>query len=178
MVYTLDVASEELVARPYETLESDCGQTSYGVLLTDELCSPWTSFLPSEIEIVPKQPESALSATPKKVKLMGGTTPFFFKPARVGDQSTMKREIQTYKKIKLAGLEDELRISRLHGLVQDEDGLVFGLLLTYIDCGSKTLACAGPEAPPTVRRRWADQVRATEKILGKSIIFLWFFYCF
>lgn len=168
MVYTLDVALEKLITRPCETLEGDTGQTSYGVLLRDEICSAWTSFLPSEIEVIPKQPGNALSATPRKVKFVGDTIPFFFKLAQAGDQSIMEREIQTYKKTKDAGLEDDLRISRLHGLVQDEDGLILGLLLTYIDCGNRSLACAGPEAPPALRRRWADQVRATVERLHRA----------
>ena len=52
--------------------------------------------------------------------------------------------------------------------MQDEEGLVFGLLLTYIDCGNETLACAGPDASLDLRRKWADQVRFTLERLHEA----------
>ncbi|SPO02506.1 uncharacterized protein DNG_05179 [Cephalotrichum gorgonifer] len=155
----------------WEPNEDDAEWTRHGLPLPHDLCSSWPCFNPSEIEICSERPSDALSTAPRKVRLPDGTTVFFLK--RPMDRHSAKQEIQNYKKIKDAGLEDDLRISRLHGLVRSEDGLVFGLLLTYIDCGNQTLTCAvRPDSPLILRRKWAEQVRSTVERLHEAGV-LW-----
>lgn len=167
-VYTLSVVAGELAPRIYEADEDDAEWAENGVPLPEELCSSWPSFRLSEIEICPKWPGGALSTSPRKVQLADGTTAFF-KSIRAGDSRLAEKELQNYKNIRDAGLEDGLRISRLHGLARDNEGSVFGLLLRYIDCGNKNLACAAnPDAPLALRRKWAEQVKHTVERLHEA----------
>ena len=73
--------------------------------------------------------------------------------------------------IRRAGLVD-LSISRLSGLVRDRSGIVFELLLTYIESKALTLGCAiRPDTPMSLRQRWADQITDTLTSLhGAGII--------
>ena len=154
-VYTLSVVAGELTPRLYETDQDDAEWAEYGVRLPKKLCSSWPSFRLPEIEICHKWPGGALSTSPRKVQLASGTA-VFFKLIRAGDSRLTEKELQNYKKIRDAGLEDRLRISRLHGLARDDEDSVFGLLLSYIDCGSENLACAAnPDASLALRRKWA-----------------------
>ncbi|KAF2762582.1 hypothetical protein EJ05DRAFT_6920 [Pseudovirgaria hyperparasitica] len=53
------------------------------------------------------------------------------------------------------------RTSRLLGMVEEEwKSRIAGFLLTYIDCGYKTLFCAGrdPESGLATRKKWAQQI--------------------
>lgn len=53
-----------------------------------------------------------------------------------------------------------MRISRLSGLVRDESGCVFGLLLSYVQSQACTLWCAErPETPRDLRQRWVSQIK-------------------
>ena len=98
------------------------------------------------------------SYTPARVLLNDGTIAFL-KLMRPGDRQFLLQEIETYRKIHHAHLDKSLRISRLLGLVQYGHDQVFGLLLTYIHCESKTLFCAvKPETPKHLGQQWATQV--------------------
>ncbi|KAF4427973.1 Serine/threonine-protein kinase PKH1, partial [Fusarium austroafricanum] len=72
------------------------------------------------------------SHTPRKVRLNDGTIAFL-KLVHRGDKQFLKNELDTYRKIDGAQLDNMVRISRLHGLVRNNDRVIFGLLLTYID---------------------------------------------
>ncbi|PKK55005.1 hypothetical protein CI102_321 [Trichoderma harzianum] len=99
-----------------------------------------------------------------KFFLNDGTTAYL-KLTDPGDKSILLHEISTYREIHNAHLDKSLRISRLIGLVQsrdDQEVIIYGLLLTYIDCGHVTLFCAvKPETPEHLRNRWATQVGDT-----------------
>ena len=125
----------------------------YGVRVPDELCSRWPLFVPSELEIYTEHPEGALSGTADAVRPVG-TRDTFLKLVPRGDAYFAEAELRNYGKIDDARLEQELRISRLQGLVRGDGGLVLGLLLNYIDCGATTLACAaGPDVPSDANER-------------------------
>ncbi|KAJ0144714.1 putative transport protein fsf1 [Fusarium oxysporum f. sp. albedinis] len=67
-------------------------------------------------------------------------------------------ELDKYKSIRDAHLDESLLISRLIGLVRDQTGQAFGLLLNYIDCGHRTLLCAAkPDTSRELRQTWAQQ---------------------
>ncbi|OPB41342.1 hypothetical protein A0O28_0080600 [Trichoderma guizhouense] len=99
-----------------------------------------------------------------KVFLKDGTAAYL-KLTDPGDKSILLHELETYRKIHYAHLDETLQISRLIGLVQirdDQEVMVYGLLLTYIDCDHMTLRCAvQPETPEHLRNRWATQVGDT-----------------
>ena len=86
-----------------------------------------------------------------------------------GDTRSARNELSNYRSIEKAGLE-HLRISRLHGLVRDDkSGLIYGLLLSYIDCRNLTLGCAlKPETPSYLLRSWADQITHTLNSLHEA----------
>lgn len=48
------------------------------------------------------------------------------------------REILTYSKIRMAKFNPPILTSQLEGLVQDDDGHIMGLLLSYINCDGAT----------------------------------------
>lgn len=155
-VYTLRAVSDELVPEQYESSPTE---SRFGVFLADEFCAPWTSFSPSEVRVCEEKVVGPPSHTPRKVLLNDGTIAFF-KLMHRGDKAFLENELDTYEKIDKARLDSTIRVSRLHGLVRDDNGVVFGLLLTYIDCKHVTLSCAvEPGMPITLRKKWVAQLR-------------------
>lgn len=154
-VYTFQTVSDERIPQ----LDGDNKhQSLFGILAPDELCASWRSFDPSEVRICQEFVLGPPCHTPRKVLLNDGTIAFL-KLARRGDKQSLKNELDTYGKIHRAELGNKMRISRLHGLVRNDDGVTFGLLLTYIDCGRVTLSCAlKPETEVSLRAKWAAQV--------------------
>ncbi|KAK7429183.1 hypothetical protein QQZ08_004398 [Neonectria magnoliae] len=168
-VYTLMVVAGRLSPVQCETTKADAERIGLGILLPDDLCSQWQCFQPSDIEICAESPEKALTRLPKKVKPIGTTTTYFLKPLRQGDQHSAKRELITYKAISEAFIGPEVRISRLHGLVRDDRGVVFGLLLSYIHCRAMTLGCAvKSHTSAALRSKWKNQVCSTVDLLHKA----------
>ncbi|KAI1171165.1 hypothetical protein F4777DRAFT_69087 [Nemania sp. FL0916] len=167
--YTLRVVAEKLIP---DSLLVDEVTREFGLRLPEELCSRWPRFLPSDIGIYAERPEEALSDVPQRVRILGDTNSsiFFLKPAAVGDGGFVKQELRTYAKIADAQLEADLRVPRLHGLVRDENGLVYGFLLTYIHCQASNLACAAgsPRTSLNLKQKWATQVKATVERLHAS----------
>ncbi|KAF5723830.1 beta transducin [Fusarium mundagurra] len=156
-VYTFQTVSDERVPQ----LERDAEHRSpFGISLPDELCVPWKSFDPSEVQILHEDLVGPPSHTPSKVLLKDGTIAFL-KLARRGDTQSLKNELDTYGKIDdKAQLDDRMRTSRLHGLVRNNEGVIFGLLLTYIDCKRVTLSCAvEPGTEVSTREKWATQIQ-------------------
>ncbi|KAH8724866.1 hypothetical protein GQ44DRAFT_617233 [Phaeosphaeriaceae sp. PMI808] len=157
MEYTLRAVKEELI--PFLNSQVQSGQLPYGVRLCQELCSLWPSFHPRQVQLCDDYPEEALSRAPTKV-LVDGKTTCFFKAYYSGDTRSARDELSNYKSIGEARLEQHLRISRLYGLIRDNNsGLVYGLLLSYIDCRNLTLGCAvKPNTPSYFRQQWANQI--------------------
>ncbi|KAJ4230720.1 hypothetical protein NW757_013985 [Fusarium falciforme] len=155
-VYTLRAVSDELVPEQYG---NSLTESRFGVFLADEFCAPWASFSPSEVRVCEEKVVGPPSQTPRKVLLNDGTIAFF-KLMHRGDKPFLKNELDTYKKIDKARLDSAIRVPRLHGLVRDDSGVIFGLLLTYIDCKHVTLSCAvEPGMSITLRKKWLAQLR-------------------
>ncbi|CAJ0544337.1 Ff.00g035660.m01.CDS01 [Fusarium sp. VM40] len=157
-VYTFQTVSDERIPQ----LDTDAQhQSLFGISVPDELCASWKSFDPSEVRICHENVVGPPSHTPSKVLLNDGTIAFL-KLARRGDKQSLQNELDTYGKIERAQLDSKIRISRLRGLVRSSDSVVFGLLLTYIDCKRVTLSCAvKPETEVSQRERWAAQIQET-----------------
>ncbi|KAI8675599.1 Protein kinase domain-containing protein [Fusarium keratoplasticum] len=155
-VYTLRAVSDNLVPEKCENQNQD---SMFGILLPDELCTPWTSVKPSEIRVCEEKAIGPPNHTPRKV-LLEDDTVAFLKLMHRGDKQFLKTELDAYYKIDKARLDSTTRVSRLHGLVRDDRGAILGLLLTYIDCKNLTLSCAvKPETPTALREKWAAQLR-------------------
>lgn len=131
----------------------------FGIRLPEDICAPWPQYDPRDIQLPEKRNSfGPPSYMPSKVFLNNGNG-VFFKPMRGGDKKSFLHEIDKYRSIHNAHLDASLRISRLVGLVRTENSQVFGLLLTYIDCGRRTLLCAGRATTPNhLKQRWAEQV--------------------
>ena len=78
------------------------------------------------------------------------------------------KELRAYSKIHAARFDATVRTSQLHGLVENGNGAVMGLLLSYIDCGGATLQCATDDRDPNFlqpRQKWFKQISHTLKHL-------------
>ncbi|EGC41696.1 conserved hypothetical protein [Histoplasma capsulatum var. duboisii H88] len=122
-------------------------------------------YHPSTIQI-PIDSRS-LPAVPHKVFIHGRPNPSFFKIVYRGDVGITLKELLTYSKIHTAKFDATVRTSRFEGLVEDDDGRVMGLLLSYIDCQGTTLQCIDGRDPrfSELRKKWLDQVTVTLKHL-------------
>ncbi|KAF4444317.1 kinase subdomain-containing [Fusarium acutatum] len=138
----------------------------FGIKLPEETCAPWPCYDPKDIQLPGKRnTHGPPTYRPSRVLMKDGRSAFF-KPMRHGDEKSFINELDKYNSIRDADLPESLRISRLIGLVRDETGQAFGLLLTYIDCGHKTLLCAAESDTSTeLRKSWAQQVNDTVRRL-------------
>ncbi|KAF2809036.1 uncharacterized protein BDZ99DRAFT_533412 [Mytilinidion resinicola] len=108
-------------------------------------------FHPSEVELSFDQPDDALFKHPEKVLVHNSQTAYFFKLFHPG------------------ALRSSTLICRLHGVVQDEEGFLIDMLLTYIDYERKKLGTAiRPDTPLSLRQHWATQVTETLTGLHRS----------
>lgn len=155
-VYTFQIVSDERVPQ----LEKDAEHRSpFGVSVLDELCTLWKCFDPAEVRICDENLISQPSHTPRRVLLSDGTVAFS-KLVHCGDKRSLENELATYGKIDRAQLDKNLRISRLYGIVRGKNGVILGLLLTFIDCERVTLSCAvKPGTEALLRERWATQIQ-------------------
>lgn len=103
----------------------------------------------------------------RKVFIHGGPNPSFFKIVYRGDAGITMKELLAYSKIHTAKFDATVRTSRLDGLVEDDNGHVMGLLLSYIDCRGATLHCIDGRDPKysELRQKWGDQISHTLKCL-------------
>jgi hypothetical protein len=134
----------------------------FGIHIADDVCSSFPLFKPSELQQLEERDRIGPPSTkPTKVQLPDGTVSFL-KVAHSGEQRSLLDEVKAYTQIQDASLDISLRISRLIGIVRDEEGIVYGLLLTFIDCHNKTLFCAAkPGSDKTLRQKWLQQVTET-----------------
>jgi hypothetical protein len=129
-----------------------------GARVPEQVCSTWPIFKTSDIMICADSWEQAVSQVPREVTT-GGSDRLFFKPYRFCDSKLARRELTSYEKIRSAELNG-LRISRLEGLVQDQQGILFGLLLSYID-GEPLGHLFMPSIAKTCRQQWVRQITST-----------------
>jgi hypothetical protein len=155
--YKLHATGGILVASPND--ENKASPRRQGVSLApSNLSFPWPTFRPSDISICNKDPKDALTQFPRKV-LANKETICYFKAFQPGCQREALHELNANLRIDQLKVEDGLRVPRILGLVQGEDGSYMGLLLSYIDCDGRTLEGAvRADTPKHLRQRWADQV--------------------
>lgn len=171
--YTVRVEHDKLVPILYNQGEARRRGNGARTSLSPDILATFPSYHPRQIQLWPRDGQVGLSILATKVTI-DGETPYFFKAYGPEDYASAPREIANYKAIEDAGLDTDLRISRLHGIVRDEDsGKVFGVLLTFIDCGGMTLQYAiKPDTDLGLREQWARQVTDTLLCLHERSV-LW-----
>ncbi|KAF2240241.1 hypothetical protein BU26DRAFT_498213 [Trematosphaeria pertusa] len=157
--YTLQLAGDELVPVP---LDATADRAPVGVLLPPAKKldgSIFPVYRPSDIHIRLSDDAVALPTRPGKVCIKGQDV-CFFKKLQPSDISMTHRELSTYAKIHAAELKEDVRTSRLLGVVEDEGtSRIAGFLLLYIDCENKTLLCPGWGPNQTsLREKWVQQI--------------------
>jgi len=149
----LPIESEKVQLAPFK-----------GMRLTSEFYLDWPVFNPRQVESLEDNPD----ARPSKV-LVNGSLTCYLKYSYWGDNRTAERELTTYTRIKHSDLREDIRVPRLYGLVEDDNGLILGLLLTYVDCEGLDMACAvAPDTPRSLRERWGRQVTYALKSLHQA----------
>ncbi|PKY00347.1 hypothetical protein P168DRAFT_300131 [Aspergillus campestris IBT 28561] len=140
---------------------------SYSVYATNEELNR-RIFQPTEMKLCVSEHNEILSKRPTKVFADG--TARFLKLLDHDDQKAAIREMNMYKRIETLGLNDKVKVPRMYGVVQDRlEGRIIGLLLSWINCRNKTLACAlGPETSSTLRVKWDSQLTAALKCLNEA----------
>ena len=158
--FTLRADGDSLIPNPYH--ETDCKHRLFGVGVPQTISMPWPCYKPSDIQPCRDiRLFGSRSPLPSKVLLPDGSSAFL-KLMRPGNKRSLLHELNAYQKIQNADLDESVRTSRLLGLVRDDDYIVFGILLTYIDCGARTLSCAvNPSADTHTRSKWAEQIEDT-----------------
>ncbi|KAI1018545.1 hypothetical protein LB503_005606 [Fusarium chuoi] len=172
-VFDLDIIDEKLCPRRIAVKDSPSRPSfiRFDDDFPDDL-ETWTAFYdPVGIILSFKDPKDALFKPPSKVLIDNCQTECFFKPSTSGVQ--IKQELKTYKLVHAAGLDSQLNLCHLYGVVMDEYDYILGLLLTYIDnrgCPLSTKIAPGyPGNPPvSLREKWMRQIDAAVSGLHKA----------
>ncbi|KAF1846718.1 uncharacterized protein K460DRAFT_367460 [Cucurbitaria berberidis CBS 394.84] len=164
-VYTLQVDGDELVPVQRDGCPN---RRLVGVLLPASKTldkSTLPVYRPKDIHVRLNDDAVALPPNPRKVYIKGKDVSFF-KQILAGDIGMTVTELATYAKIHSAELGEDVRISRLLGVVEDEHtSRIVGLLLSYIDCENTTLSCAAYASEHILRERWLKQITHSLKEL-------------
>jgi len=164
-MYTLQVAGDELVPVPRDV---DPDGRSVGVLLpASETLDTSTVqvYRPTDVHVPLNDNSAALPPSPRKVQIKECGA-CFFKQMLAGDISMAVTELATYAKMRAAELDEDVRVSRLLGIVEDQQSSrIVGLLLSYIGCENKTLSCAAYASDHTTHNKWLKQMTHSLKKL-------------
>ncbi|KAF2176782.1 hypothetical protein K469DRAFT_742801 [Zopfia rhizophila CBS 207.26] len=148
-LYTLQLAGDELIPVPLDI-------TAGGRPLDKSM---FPVYRPNDIHIRPSNNAITLPTQPGKVYIKGRHV-CFFKQILPGDVAMTAKELSTYANIHSAELREDVRVSRLLGVVEDErTSRIVGLLLSYIECENKTLLCPGwGYKRASLREKWLKQI--------------------
>ncbi|KAK0120339.1 hypothetical protein ONS95_011745 [Cadophora gregata] len=172
-VYDLHVVDNKVV--PQYADSQDSGFMPPGVWLGTafrDTLNTWTASVhPDEVIVPPELLEDAHVHSSQRVLLNGDQKPYFFKAFHPGAPHAAKCELLTYRKIAAAGLGPRIRVCQLYGVVQDQEGLLMGMLLTHIDHRTMSLQQAMLPLPSAaIRYRWASQLRESLAALHEAEI--------
>ncbi|KAJ3526201.1 hypothetical protein NM208_g11305 [Fusarium decemcellulare] len=147
----LGAVDDHLVPGPLEDLTVE-GETPPPGFEDEPKHSPWTTTFPS--------------FRTSQVEIEGQI--YYFKAVQPPGDNIGQREVSTYEKITAAGLEPDVRISRLYGIVVDENQQLTGLLLHLIPMHGTLEYALEPDTPPSVKQRWAGQIKETLACLHQN----------
>lgn len=126
-------------------------------------------FATREVEVLSDDPTYILVAEPTRVRVKGKE--LFFKAFMNPDDSVGAQEVLTLEKIFKARFnQQEVRTSRLYGIVEDEKSQIVGLLLHYIQVDDTLhdkvidLGTSGSD----LKDKWKRQVTNTVKALHRA----------
>ncbi|KAF1828355.1 hypothetical protein BDW02DRAFT_593294 [Decorospora gaudefroyi] len=138
-VYTLQVAGDELVPVPYD-FNFGWRPAAMPLLSRTLHKSALPVYRPNDIHVRLKDDEVALPLNSRK-------------------RRPTVTELDTYAKIYAANLGEDVRVCHLLGVVEEEPtSRTIGLLLSYIDCGNRTLSCAARGCERTSHDKWLKQI--------------------
>ena len=168
--YTISADGDQLTAvRLRRNQDTD---PIFGVEVSEDACTSWPFLDPRQLQIhAEAQDPRPSSSTPSMIRLHDGSFAFL-KLARPGDKRSLMNEIDTYRRIQDASLDETLNIPRLLGIVRNEERQVFGLLLSYINCRRTTLHCASkPGTQRHLKQKWALQItRLLDKLHEADVV--------
>lgn len=126
-------------------------------------------FEAREVEVLSDDPTYILVDEPTRVQVKGKE--LFFKACMDPDDSVGAHEVLTLEKIFKARFDQqEVRTSRLYGIVEDEKSQMIGLLLHYIQVDD-TMHGKVIDAEPSVsdlKDKWKRQVTGTVEALHRA----------
>ncbi|KAH8771214.1 hypothetical protein F5882DRAFT_361735 [Hyaloscypha sp. PMI_1271] len=124
------------------------------------------AYIPSDIIDDLVQLTKAPDTQPDRVRVEVDNQILFFKSAEhVGYERALK---EARKFLTIAHLGEDLRTSRLYGIVQDENNPLIGLLFHYIDGENSLEFAVGPDTPASLKDQWTSQVTDTLTTLHKA----------
>ncbi|KAK4132167.1 hypothetical protein BT67DRAFT_92170 [Trichocladium antarcticum] len=170
--YDLIATDEVLVPGEIERLETDedCEPPPGGLDDRWLQSTPWTtsfpSFTPADIVVVCDNPQHPFDSNPAHVRI--GQQRLYFKASLHPDDTVARKEVRVYERIASADLGDDVRTSRLYGIVRDERDQLVGLLLYSIEEDTPLTFAVGPETPDAVKDRWAEQIQHTLAALHRA----------
>ncbi|KAH6843406.1 hypothetical protein B0I37DRAFT_384384 [Chaetomium sp. MPI-CAGE-AT-0009] len=135
--------------------------------LTKELGEYVKFFDPSAVEVSFKRPKQALDDMPTRVLVdldgSGEKTACFFKGFGAGEFISLEKELEAHLRLLKSNVVPEARVVRLLGVVAAEEGMVAGLLLTFVDCRRENDGVLDGiylrRTPIPLRERWVSQIR-------------------
>ncbi|KAL7927045.1 hypothetical protein ACQKWADRAFT_327026 [Trichoderma austrokoningii] len=128
----------------------------------------WTTFYdPARIITSHENTEDALCKLPRRVLIEKGQVACFLN--RSHGTIEPAQELTAYKQIHAAGLDSQVNLCHMHGVVLDDYAFLIGFLLTDVDGGrplSNIVSRYEPnDPPPAIRRRWMGQIEAALSVL-------------
>ncbi|KAI0109123.1 hypothetical protein GGR51DRAFT_512812 [Nemania sp. FL0031] len=175
-VCTLDAVDEEMNPRRLDTQDHGWGAPFVRADQQNlDNLRQWTRlYQPSEVELCYDNHKTVLIQPPSRVTVSSDDTQvtFFFKAfGRTFSRQHAMKELDTLKKIAAAQFPPppEVRVCRLHGVVQAEEGLA-GMLFSWIDVKAFLSRGLAEDSPVELRIRWREQIKATLEWLHKCEI--------
>ncbi|RAL00467.1 uncharacterized protein BO80DRAFT_455699 [Aspergillus ibericus CBS 121593] len=166
--YSLFIINERLEPRLDHTVPNQLLPS--GVDLGNFALHPtWHKMKPENIQLPGTDYNELYSRPPNKV--IADNTNCFLKRLESGDRRAATRELGVYKQIETLGLPNRIQVPRVVGVVEDEEeeSRITGILLTWVQCGYRTLHCAlKPETSLDLRKRWDTQVTSTVDCLHEA----------
>ena len=123
---------------------------------------PFPRFRPADVLLPYDDPATIFDIIPKKVFVNG--VMLYYKRAWILEDSA--RAIEKYQKILASGHPpEELRTSRLYGIVIDSRGVLCGLLCHWIDVQNHLTWDVLDASTEESRTKWMEQIQGTVSIL-------------
>ena len=130
---------------------------------------PFPRFQSSDVVVPYTDPTTVFDIIPEQVFVHG--RPFFWKPSWMSVES--KDAVEKYCKIHSSGMSlEQLRTSRLYGIVTSSRGVLRGQLYEWIDVKKHLTWNVLEQTPEATRSKWASQIQRSVSTLH-SLNIIW-----